>query len=542
MADNSSSSSSVNPAGFYFGAVAVGSGWTYDGATLAATLNSDNNEYAKYTIPSAGGPTTPLIVQDFGFDIPANATINGIEVQVQHRATTLATAKDSTVQLLDEASNAVGDNIADTNYWGTTDENITYGGSVDKVGWTNPTPAKINNSNFGLSISVSNEPAGAPANEDIFIDYIKITVYWDNDDTITNFPVTSSGWTNSSYAELEDLVSATNIITAKASSGAPISVGDTLLMTGFGFNIPSNRVINGITVTLARFSNLASSLEDVNVQLLTYGTSEGTNNANVGTSWPTGVATTTYGGVSNNWGISPTPDIVNDTGFGLQVTVGNQHIITNGTANVNYASITLHLADNESSSSQSSASTISTSSSDSGTSSSTVASVTSSSSSTQVSVTSSLSSSSTAANPSSSSEIENIRVIQTITDGGHEVVVLVVRSNTETANDNGTIILDASELANAAGSEQLSISEIIWTIQGPTTNKTLTLYWAGTPDKEIATLFGSGKWALRVLGLPTLPNEATLPTGDILVSTSNFRSGDSYSILLKSRKVEGYTY
>ena len=131
-----------------------------------------------------------------------------------------------------------------------------------------------------------------------------------------------------------------------------------------------------------------------------------------------------------------------------------------------------------------------------------------------------------------------------IHDGGKNVTILANRINTTPGDDSDTTLLDASTLEQASGlgTERVQITEIVWTINGPTANKTLTLDWAGTPNKEIASLYGSGKWTLRNAGLPAIPNDASTPTGDILLTTTNFGAGDSYTLLLKCRKTAGYTY
>ena len=94
--------------------------------------------------------------------------------------------------------------------------------------------------------------------------------------------------------------------------------------------------------------------------------------------------------------------------------------------------------------------------------------------------------------------------------------------------------VDASALVNADASERLSISKILWTISGA---GTLKVSWEGTPDKIAILLNGGGK--LNFVGF-TLPNDASTPTGDILISKENFAGDDTYQIYLYLKKVSGY--
>ena len=103
-----------------------------------------------------------LIAKQFGFSIPATATITGITATFTRykssingtRGATGATVKDTTIQLLKNGA-AVGSNFAQTSTdWTTSPLATTYGGSANLWG-TTWTPADINNANFGIEIDVA---------------------------------------------------------------------------------------------------------------------------------------------------------------------------------------------------------------------------------------------------------------------------------------------------------------------------------------------------------------------------------------------------
>jgi hypothetical protein len=60
------------------------------------------------------------------------------------------------------------------------------------------------------------------------------------------------------------------------------------------------------------------------------------------------------------------------------------------------------------------------------------------------------------------------------------------------------------------------------------------LIWAGATNSTAVLLSGNGYWDLRAAG-DEIPNNATTPTGDVLLSTKNFANGDNYTIVVEFR-------
>lgn len=131
---------------------------------------SKDGVYATAALSSTNLTTHCLQVTGAGFNIPTNATINGITVTITRRASAASSARDNTVQLL-VGGTASGTNLATTTSWPTTAAAATYGSSTSLWGLT-LTPAQVNASNFGVNIRASrtnNSPT-------VSVDHVEISV------------------------------------------------------------------------------------------------------------------------------------------------------------------------------------------------------------------------------------------------------------------------------------------------------------------------------------------------------------------------------
>ncbi len=106
---------------------------------------------------------------------------------------------------------------------------------------------------------------------------------------------------------------------------------------GYGFSIPTNATINGIQVTIGRKSSTSSSIKDNIVSLIKRGTVIGDNKAIAG-SWSSSMTNVNYGGLSDLWGSTWTPDDINNSNFGVVLSVASNST-TNHTASVDYMQI-----------------------------------------------------------------------------------------------------------------------------------------------------------------------------------------------------------
>lgn len=133
-----------------------------------------NNATASFLAPPA--TTFDLNGKTFGFDIPANAIIDGIVAQIEVPSSTRWANGSGTVRL-QKAGVAVGTN-KDGQEASIVNNVHTYGSETDLWG-TTWTPAQINASNFGLVFAAAYTSSGNDFA--IAIDYFRITVYWHYD-------------------------------------------------------------------------------------------------------------------------------------------------------------------------------------------------------------------------------------------------------------------------------------------------------------------------------------------------------------------------
>jgi hypothetical protein len=128
-----------------------------------------------YAVNTSGSYTQRLKATNFGFSLPAGATINGIKVEIdrcEHLA--LANVSDYRVQLLDASGLLVGNNKASGNEWETSYTVATYGGAEDTWNAT-PTKAMVEDADFGVVLSVTYT---AGASYEPMVDFIRMTVYY----------------------------------------------------------------------------------------------------------------------------------------------------------------------------------------------------------------------------------------------------------------------------------------------------------------------------------------------------------------------------
>ena len=125
---------------------------------------------------------------DFDFSIPSNATITGIQVEIERNADGANAIKDEEVKLLKNGA-LTGSNMKLGSWWANgSSEVATYGGS-DNLWGSTWTPADINNNNFGVSLACRNyQNYGRLAQ----VDYVRITVTYTTPAAATTTVVTSS--------------------------------------------------------------------------------------------------------------------------------------------------------------------------------------------------------------------------------------------------------------------------------------------------------------------------------------------------------------
>ena len=94
--------------------------------------------------------------------------------------------------------------------------------------------------------------------------------------------------------------------------------------------------------------------------------------------------------------------------------------------------------------------------------------------------------------------------------------------------------VDASETTFMTEDGNRKISKIFYSINTANPKSAVELIWDGTDNATAVLLSGQGFWDLRADG-NEIANNATTPTGDVLLSTKNFANGDNYTILVVFR-------
>ena len=151
--------------------------------TSPTNVGADDGSEASITAATYDSPDISelLVASNFGFDVPLDATVTGITVEIERRDQAIGAASDNRVQLAKGTTFAslVGANKADTALdWPTAVAVKTYGSSTDL--WsTTWAPSEINASSFAVMLSVQADAA----NTDIFVDFIRVTVEYINGPT-----------------------------------------------------------------------------------------------------------------------------------------------------------------------------------------------------------------------------------------------------------------------------------------------------------------------------------------------------------------------
>lgn len=132
---------------------ALAEGASIDDAAVTSLSTSNGTEHDR------------LVVDDFGFEIPEGATIEGITAVIRHAGGGPTECSDQRVRIVKGA--AISEEPREKQgYWPVDLTNETYGGQTDLWGET-WTPADINSAEFGLAIAALPGDYGGRAYVDI---------------------------------------------------------------------------------------------------------------------------------------------------------------------------------------------------------------------------------------------------------------------------------------------------------------------------------------------------------------------------------------
>ena len=123
---------------------------------------------------------------------------------------------------------------------------------------------------------------------------------------------------------------------------------------------------------------------------------------------------------------------------------------------------------------------------------------------------------------------------QTIADTSGLKFVVKMTNLSDGTGETDVKKVDASELTFMSEDGNRKISKIWYSINTANNKSAVELLWDGATNATATLLSGNGYWDLRPAG-NEIPNNATTPTGDVLLSTKNFASGDNYTIIIEFR-------
>ena len=123
---------------------------------------------------------------------------------------------------------------------------------------------------------------------------------------------------------------------------------------------------------------------------------------------------------------------------------------------------------------------------------------------------------------------------QTITDTTGVKFVSKLTNFSDGTGESLVKKIDASEVTFMSEDGNRKIAKIWYSINTANPKSAVEIIWDGDTNATALLLSGNGYWDLRTAG-DEIVNNATTPTGDVLLSTKNFATGDNYSIIVEFR-------
>ena len=128
----------------------------------------------------------------------------------------------------------------------------------------------------------------------------------------------------------------------------------------------------------------------------------------------------------------------------------------------------------------------------------------------------------------------DIVTTQTISDTSGVKFVAKLTNFSDGTGETLVKKVDASELTFMSEDANRSIARVYYSINTSDNKSGVEIIWDGTTNATALFLSGNGFMDLRTDG-NSIPNNAGTPTGDVLLSTKNFASGDNYTIIVEFR-------
>jgi len=123
---------------------------------------------------------------------------------------------------------------------------------------------------------------------------------------------------------------------------------------------------------------------------------------------------------------------------------------------------------------------------------------------------------------------------QTITDTSGVKYVVKLTNVSDGTGETLVKKVDASELTFMTEDGNRKISRVWYSVNTANSKSAVELIWDGATNSTSMVLGGNGYMDLRTAG-NEIVNNATTPTGDVLLSTKNYAIGDNYTIIAEFR-------
>ena len=128
----------------------------------------------------------------------------------------------------------------------------------------------------------------------------------------------------------------------------------------------------------------------------------------------------------------------------------------------------------------------------------------------------------------------DIVTTQTIADTSGVKFVAKLTNLSDGSGETLVKKIDASELTFMSEDGNRSIARVYYSINTSDRKSGVEILWDGATNATALFLSGQGFMDFRTDG-NSISNNATTPTGDVLLSTKNFASGDNYTIIVEFR-------
>ena len=209
-------------------------------------VSASDNQYAEVTLLNTFSSSDYLLASNFGFTLPSDAKIMGIEVAVERSSVCVvdpctSTVTDSRFRLVKGGTVQSTDRSSTTGWPDVVDVVENYGGPADLWG-TTWTPADINAANFGVALSVGRDASGDKIAR---VDRVTITITYERVPTVSvkNSPVTYSGTAQAAVVE-GSIAGTISDIKYNGSSTVPTNAGTYAVTADFDPTDPSYNNLN----------------------------------------------------------------------------------------------------------------------------------------------------------------------------------------------------------------------------------------------------------------------------------------------------------